>query len=1144
VFASTTGPDLREKGKPVFTIPSLQHTRAVGGGRVRLRASLLTGLLAALAAGLVAPVTHAQVLYGSIVGVVSDSSGAAIPGVQVTIVNRETGLTRETTTGDQGNYSLINVLAGPYDLKVSLAGFKEIHRANVPVSVGQIARVDATLEVGALTELVTVESASQLLQTDKADVSTELRSREIEALPTNQFRNYQALLNLVPGTAPARFQNAETDTPARSLAVNVNGQAINNNATRTDGATNVNIWLPSHNMYVSPAETVDSVNVSTNNFDAEQGMAGGAAITVVTKSGTNQVRGSAFEFYNSDKLNASPYFFGTSPTGKPDKLPVRRDIFGGTVGGPIKRNSMFFFGSFEGYKSSQSLFTFHSVPNAALRNGDFSGALNTNGSQQVIYDPLTGNPDGTGRTPFPGNVIPANRINPIARQLLGLYPLENTAGVGAGGLTNNYQRPETRTTDRFNYDGKVNWNRTSSHQIWAKYSYMNGTVDDLTNYLGPDPNAEGDGGLTKVWQLTAGQTWTLSPTLILDSTFGFSRQDQQVLGPDFQAGNYGLDVLGIPGTNDQGIGDERYAGFPRFGTGFSALGNRDGWNPIFRDERTYSFAANMTKVAGRHEFRGGYLGNYLYLDHWQPESGNPRGNFDFATNATALRNGAQAGNFYNQYAAMLLGLVGTANRSNQAEDMTAREWQHAMFVRDRFTITPKLTLDLGLRWEYYPLMKRADRGLERLDLDTLQVIIGGKGGNPDDVGLSAAKDNFAPRVGAVYRFNDSTVLRSGFGVTYNPIPWGRVMRGDNIYPVTIASNFPAVDAFGWVGTINQGIPFINLPSLESGRVALPNSATIVTPEIGNVDRGTIKSWNLALERRLPMNIGLDVAYVAAYGDGGYAFLDINSPQVIGSGNQGRPYFAQFGRINDVNSFGQRLKTRYNSMQVSVNRPMSGSVMIKGAYTWSKSMNMADEDGRTGLTWDMLSQYDRNYALAGYHREHNFQAGFLYQLPWQSTGHYDNVFKALLQDWQINGVFAAFTGSPFTVTANGGTLNTPSNQQTADQVGDVVHVGQVGAGGVYYDRTAWAQPTGVRYGNSGRNAFIGPGGVNVDLSLFRGVALGGTRRLEVRVEAFNLTNTPKFGQPNTDVTSGSFMVITGTLNAYSERQIRLGLRFAF
>ena len=189
-------------------------------------------------------------------------------------------------------------------------------------------------------------------------------------------------------------------------------------------------------------------------------------------------------------------------------------------------------------------------------------------------------------------------INPIALKIMQLFPMPNTTGIGAGGLTNNYQRDEHRTVDRDNYDLKLNWNRTSSQQIWGKYSYMNAVVDDLTNYLGPDPNATGDGGFTKVYQFTTGTTWTLSPTTMMDITFGFSRQKQDVLGPDFNAGNYGLDVLGIPGTNDQGIGDQRYAGYPQFNTGFSALGNRDGWNPIFRDERTYSLATNMTQAEG------------------------------------------------------------------------------------------------------------------------------------------------------------------------------------------------------------------------------------------------------------------------------------------------------------------------------------------------------------------------------------------------------------------------------------------------------------------------------------------------------------------------------------------------------------------
>ena len=439
----------------------------------------------------------AQVLYGSITGTVKDTQGSTVPGATVTIVNKETNLTRDTVTNAEGAYNLVNVPAGTYDVKISLQGFREGVRSNVPVTIGQISRIDMALEVGTVSETVTVASEAQLLQTDKADVSTELKSAEITAMPLNRFRNYQALLNLVPGTTPMAFGNAETDTPARSLATNVNGQANTNNSTRTDGATNMNIWLPNHNMLISPAETIDTVNVSTSSFDAEQGMAGGGAVTVITKSGTNQFRGSAFEFYNSDGLNANSFYFGAGQV--PKKLPLNQNTYGGTVGGPIAKNKVFFFGSFEGYKRTQDLTTAFNVPDEALRRGDLSKATNNAGTPQTIYNPFTGSANGVGRVPFEGNIIPSNLIDPIALKVLQLYPLPNTTGSGLGGFTRNYERVESRSTDRDNYDLKINWNRTGSNQIWGKYSYFNAEVDDLTNYLGPDPNATGDGGFTKVW---------------------------------------------------------------------------------------------------------------------------------------------------------------------------------------------------------------------------------------------------------------------------------------------------------------------------------------------------------------------------------------------------------------------------------------------------------------------------------------------------------------------------------------------------------------------------------------------------------------------------------------------------------------------
>ncbi|MGH9373236.1 MAG: carboxypeptidase regulatory-like domain-containing protein [Vicinamibacterales bacterium] len=645
--------------------------------------ALLVAGFGACGLALASAAVAAQMAYGGLVGVVRDGQGGVLPGATVTITETGTNLTRETVTDSQGAYNFVNVLAGRYDVKVSLTSFREAVRTGVPVTVGQISRVEVALEVGALTETVTVQSDAQLLQTDRADVRTELRSDEITNLPLNQVRNYQSLVVLVPGSLPPTFQNAETDTPQRSLNMTVNGQSGNANATRTDGTANTFVTMPHHTAYVSPAETIETVSITSGSMDAEQGMAAGAAINVVTKSGTNSFKGSAFEFFNNEDLNATPYYFGRGAP--PTKLPIERQIFGGTLGGPIRRNQVFFFGSYEGYLSRLEQYAFFSVPDAALRNGDFRNAFNADETLQRIYDPSSAalTAAAAGRVQFPGNMIPADRVHPIARTLLAMYPLPNVDGTGAGGLTNNYRTVRRNTTDRHNFDFKLNWNRTRAHQIWGKVSHMSALVDDL--YTFPIGASDDDGGDTDVYHLSAGHTWTLSPTLLLDGSFGIAIQDQFVSSPDFNLGMIGLD-LGVPGTNDQGRGDPRYAGMPQFSTGFTALGNTPSWSPIYRHEYSQSLNHNVTKLTGPHDLKAGYFLNHLTLDDWQPSVTNPRGIFTFASNATrTFGTGSQTDNFYNQYAAFLLGLVGTAGKGYQYQDFTGKEFQHALYVRDRWT---------------------------------------------------------------------------------------------------------------------------------------------------------------------------------------------------------------------------------------------------------------------------------------------------------------------------------------------------------------------------------------------------------------------------------------------------------------------------
>jgi hypothetical protein len=1088
---------------------------------VRLR--LLIIVAAAPAIVLTTAPAISQVLYGSIVGNVFDAQGSIVPGATVTITNRATNLTRDVVTNEEGVYTLTNVLPGSYDVKVSLQGFREFRKTSVPVTAGQISRVDVRLDIGALTETVEVASASQLLQTDKADVHTELKSTEIVSLPLNQYRNYQTLINLVPGATPAVFQNDQTDTPGRSLRTFVNGTNPNNNNTRLDGASSVNIWLPHHVGYVAPAETIDTVNVSTNNFDAAQGMAGGAAITVVTKSGTNTLRGSAFYFRNQDELNARQFF-------DPEKLDSSITIGGGTVGGPVKRNKLFYFASWEGNYERNSRFDTYSVPTERMRNGDFSEVLSINPSFRLL-DPMTGKPDGTGRQEFAGAVIPANRISEISRRIQALYPAPNNPGTN-NGLQNNLFLPRTPKADRDNYDVKVNWNRSAAHQVFAKFSTMQAQVANLF-FLGVDEGGLGD---TNAYVATVGHTWTLSPTMVIDGNFGMNWQDQTAAGSDFGT-RFGSETFGIPGTNGS---DPRQSGMPAFTTGlgsagYAGIGNNATWHPLERHEKSYTIASNITKLAGAHEFRAGFDFIRYQLNHWQPELGDgPRGIFRFSGNITGQPD--YTANAWNQYAAFLLGLTSGYGKSIQFEEMSGRENQYGFFATDRWNASEKLTLNLGLRYEYYPLMTREQRGLERLDYSTWEVLLGGVGSEPRDVGIKVSKTLFAPRLGVAYRINDATVFRSGYGITYNPLPWSRPLRG--FYPLTIGFSENATESNFAFFPLAAGIPEIPLPDISSGRVLLPRNVQTRTPDPDDVDRGRIQQWNVTVERQLPLDVSVTLAYVGTRTDGGYADQNLNYAE--SGGDPARQFFTQAGTA-DILDWAARTKSRYNGLQMAINRPFKNGLLLKGAYTWGKAMNETDEDGWATLLWSQPSQLHRNYALAGYDRTHIFQMGFVYELPLGKNQ--TSPVAAVIKDWQINGVFSAFSGTPFRIDGDNTVLSQRAGQQTIDQIAPIRRVGDAGPDEVYYDPASFAQP-GNKWGNTGRNFLRGPSQWNVDLSVFRSVPFG-RYRVEFRVESTNVLNHTRWGNPITTFTDPNFMKIrTNAANGNVPRRVQLGLRFTF
>jgi len=1116
---------------------------------------------------------QAQVLYGSAVGVLQDQTGSVIAGASVTMTNRGTGNIRETKTGADGRYTFPNLMAGSYEIKVSAAGFRTSTQSNVEITINTVTRADFKLELGQVTEQVTVEAATLALQTDKSDIRAEVTSQAVGNLPLAAYRNFQNLIDLVPGATPANFQNSVGSTPGRALTTNINGTARNSNNARVDGATNVYIWLPHHMVYVPPVESISTVNITTGSFDAEQGMAGGAAVTVATKSGTNDLHGSAFHYHDNHRLRTRNFFLPAT-SGKAKAI---FNIFGGTVGGPIKKDKLFFFGSFESTLERAGITRqTDSVPTATIKDGNFAGLPVT------IYDPTTGNPDGTDRQPFAGNLIPAARINSISRKIQALAPLPNMPGTSQGTL-NNFFSSGTEKLNRYNYDLKVNWNATKSLAIWGKYSRMDATVDSKFAFGelgGPGLSRAGAPEVSevKVNIPTFGYTKTFSPTFLLDGTIAITRHDNHGVYPGYGK-NTGSEVWGIPNTNDPivtGPGADRikaacpgladggcYTGMPLISTGFTGWGATAGWQPYFYNERSVTYTTNATKMRGSHEIRWGFDMVRFQMDQWQPEvSGGPRGSISFSGDVTGAR--GYTSNYLNQYATYLLGLTTSMQKSVQLFQYTNREWQFGWYLRDRWQVSRKLTVNLGLRYEYFPLIYRKDRGIERWDPATNLVYMGGVGNNPKNVGITSSKKLFAPRVGFAYRATENTVVRSGYGITYDPIPFSRPLRG--MYPATIGSSFVSSTPFTWIDTLDKGIPAIPIPDTSSGVITLPPTIDMGprSPWGGEVSRGYIQSWNFTLERKLPSDLVTSIGYVGTQTVHQLIDRDINAAPP-GGGPAGRPLAATQNRRIGMLMWDGIANGSYHALQVAVNRQFSKGLLMKGAYTWSKAINLADDDGWTGLGggWNWGPVMDRNRATAGYNRAHMFTLGSVYELPfgngkkWASAG----VASKLLGGWQTNGTFAAYTGTPFTISANGTELNAPGNSQTADLVtsGKVRVLGQIGANTSWFDPLAFRQPLGVRFGTTGRNTIFGPGLWNLNLSLFRTFRIVEKLKAEFKAESFNITNTPKFSNPGSGVASmvlnadgtvrtlNNFSSVTSTLAnlaAPSERQFRFGLRLEF
>src|SRR5438094_2915384 len=1015
------------------------------------RSSLIAIALLVLLKIVAAPAAaSAQVLYGSLVGTVTDESGAAVPGATVTITHHETNAAREAVTDAAGAYRFPTLQPGTYSITVKLTGFRTFTRADVPVTLNTISRVDASLKVGQLAETIMVTAESPLLQTERAEVRAELKARELVNLPVSMNRNYQYLFRVLPGFTPPAEAHSVPSNPSRALVFNVNGASRSSDNIRIDGVSTTNIWLPHVAAYVPALESLEAVNIVTNSFDAEQGLAGGSAINVQIKSGTNNLHGSAFEYHTNEKLRTQNYF---APAGTP-KGKWRYNQYGGTFGGPLVRNKLFYFLSYEGTRDQQNLTRTLSVPTEALRRGDLRASPTT------IYDPFTGSANGAGRTPFDNNIIPINRIDPTAQKLLALLPLPNLRNPdGSIPETDNYFVQAPFVLNRWTVDSKINWNASTKLTVFGRFSVLDFFTENGTNFgrelqgapLGSSNPGTGKGN---TYNVSAGASYTLSNTLVMDAHVGFVRMNTGVEQSDIGE-NKGLDWLKLPGTN----GTHAYeGGTPFFDLDtYADFGTTDTFMPYYRSDDQYQTVMNVNWLKGEHNVRFGTDIYYQALTHTQPEisggtSYGARGGFRYGSGPTQIL-GGPGGNQYNAFASFLLGVPNQIGRLKLVEPYTTRNWQYSLYVRDQWQASSRMTISYGTRWEYFPVPTRATRGLERYNVNTNQMMIGGIGSVPEDLGVHVSKTLFAPRLGVTYRPREGTVLRAGFGITNDPYALARPLRTN--HPAVLNLLLDAPNSFAFVSRTADGIPLIADPDLGSGLVSVPSPITVFTlPD--DFIRGQIRSWNVAFQKELRWGLVGEAAYVATRQIDQLGFKELNwSP--IGGGQAGRQLNQKFGRTGQTRLIAPIGDSQYDALQTRLERRFANGVQVAVNYTLSKSTGIAGNPNSDGaLRINIPEFYDLNKSLSDFDRTHNLHITNITLLPFGHDRRWlrDGVLAEIVGGWQINNILSFYSGTPFSVTASGTSLNTRESDQRADQVKSNVEIlGGIGRTNPYFDPLA-------------------------------------------------------------------------------------------
>ena len=1087
--------------------------------------------------------SSAQVVTATLTGTIVDSSGAAVPGATVTATEAATGVSRSTTTGAEGVYTLAFLNPGTYQVAIEKAGFKKFVQENVGLEVSTVGRIDATLSPGSVQETVEVTAEAELLQTESAEVAKNFETQAITELPIPQ-RNPQAIAGLMAGvSAPALYSSGSgvLESGGTTYLFNANGQPLAANNTMVDGIDNIDMAL-GLTLYQPAAEDVEEVHVATNAYSAEFGRVGGAVVNIVTRGGTNQFHGSLFEFNQTAAMGARGYY-NPAPQPKPG---MTNNDFGGAGGGPIKRDKTFFYGSFEGRRQHSATTSIGNTALPAWLTGDLSAVPSLK-----LYDPNTGNADGSGRIPVPNNIVPASEIYPITKKLLPFIPTPNLVTAGAALYTQNYitQVPVQLSSNA--YDARIDHVFNERSKIYVKFDTSLTNVYNGSNYH----NGAGNDLKSNNYNITASINYThaFSSTFLMEARVNFNRWKASITCVDTVTNQQ----LGIFDPNPDAISTQSMASVTGIGiTGEGGAAGGSGFGnsyecPTIDNDNVFPFNASWTKSMGKHSLKwGGEFVRYRN-DRFQVQGSGGfggRGTFTFGPTITQLYTpgvGGSAlgpyGSEVNAFADFLFGLPDSTDRAQIILSPTMRQSHVDGYIQDSYKVTPRLTLDIGLRYDYYEAVKvRYAGGASNYDPSGNLLLIAGYGNIGLNDGVTARPGYWAPRLGVAYSLDRKTVLRLGYGISYWEERFG--FTGGTLnqqYPVIYNVQVGNTGDYKVDGTFTS-IPAVQYLAVPSNGILnpAPNQAFYWMPKYFPLP--AVYNWNFTVQRQIAPTLVVDAGWVGNQGRHlAYAYnTNIGPP---GVGPTGEILNTLYGRTASTTTRAYGINSSYNSLQMNLTKRWSRGYHVTVAYAFSKSLDEAGENG--GFTNPF--NYKLNWGPSPFDQTHMLTINHVYQLPFGKGEHFLNhggIASSILGGWQLSGVYRRFSGTPFSVTAPGTNCNCAGlNTVYAAVVGTPMYPKLEGPGQQWISPSAFALPAVGTLGNAGRDILRGPGFSEYDANVVRKFRFKERATIETRLEATNVTNTPHFGNPSGSINSATFGQVT---TASGQRQAQVAMRLSF